>query len=207
MTDPNELMTLQMKVDQDPRVRAIVQNGSVMSRFKQEHLARLGLVPQGFYIDEQGRVQQMEPAWKKYIAPAAIAGTAGVGAFTGIPGLAAGMNAAASPAATSVVTPTVGAPIAGGAGAGLTVPTVDAAAPAASKGLAGWLKALAPAAGLALPHLLPGGDGGSGQDILNNPQLKELMGIGLNRVRSQQPLHDAVTKLALSLLPNQKGVL
>ena len=74
-----------------------------------------------------------------------------------------------------------------------------------SGGMPDWLKDVLEGAG-PLAALLPllsnqQGGGGSPDPFGNNPQLKSLMDMSVNRAQRTDPLHEAVTTLAMSRLP------
>lgn len=127
---------------------------------------------------------------------------------------AAGLPVNMSAAATAGITPLggLGAAVGKGlvAGAGKSGPSwaADALGGGASGGIKGFLTDPKNYAGLAglLTTLAtrPGGNGGGGNadDILaQNPQLKSLLDMSVNRAERLDPLHQSITQLAMSRMP------
>ena len=124
-----------------------------------------------------------------------------------LPGAAGAMTGAAVPAMTTPAAALGGAAVPGATGAALGSMKTKAggaggalldaiASPQGVSGLAGILAMLAGGGAFG------GGNGGASTDMFgNNPQLKSLMDMSVNRAQRTDPLHEAVTALAMSRLP------
>jgi len=119
--------------------------------------------------------------------PASLAGTS---ALAGGGGIAAGLAGAAGAA--------------GLAGGGGLVPSTAAAAGGVLGKIPDWAAKVLGAAVPAIAGYGAGGGfsgGGNKGGVTDMAQFQELMNLGVGRVKRQEPLHEAVTKLAMSLLP------
>lgn len=166
---------------------------------------------------ENGQLVRSDPwlarnAW--WLAPTALVGGSALGAALG------GAGTATPAAATSGVLPssdfTALTPLGGIQAAPATSAANALASPAASAGAAAGgiggsiLHALTSKAGIgalaSLAPLLAGGAGGGGRNPIQDfnaqyPQLNELLTMSANRASRTDPLHQAVTQLAMSRLP------
>jgi hypothetical protein len=219
---PQQLQQLQAQIDANPQVQAIVRAPGLMARDKQLRLQQLpSAVPQGYYLDEFGKVSKMDPAWIKYVAPlATMAGGAAAG-FAGGFGGAAGAVGGGGTAAGGGSAAGVGGAGAGGAaggvggsaaagGSGAAVGGGSAAAAAAHQTLLGRVLALAaPIAGAyAVKKIMDNGQTTNpANSILGNPNigsnLNDLLGLQVQQARTAAPLGQSIVNMANGLLPTQ----
>lgn len=161
------------------------------------------------------------------LGTAAALGLAGVGAGAGSAAAAGGGTGAGAAAGAaggvlpstvigSGFVPAVGLPSGtamaagsgmGAAAAGLGRAASQGAVTSQGSRLGRGVKALAGLAPAAVGMASGGSDGGSPSQGLNEllqqiPQLREMLDLQLNQAKRQDPLHEAVTKMSMNLLPN-----
>lgn len=156
------------------------------------------------YQVRDGQVEREPGEWGRLGRTALIGAGMGLGAYGLGAALGGGASAAAAPGALGPSTP--------GNIAATTAATVPPASLAAGVGGVGAgskiLDALTSKSGAAslaslIPLLMRGGGngGGSGDAFTNNAQLQSLLDMSVNRAQRTDPLHAAVTQLAMSRLP------
>jgi len=217
--NPEELARLQQMVDADPQIQAILRS-SIDWRAKQQQLAVLTsrLLPHGSHVFVDPRSGQLKKTGsgvkETLIAGGALAGGAALGGAFGLAGLGGGGGTSAA----SGLGPQLGggapgaglfgAPAASGAAGGGAVAGAGGAGAAGAAGagsVPGWLETILKVApvGAGLVNHFAGQDGpGAGMAGQMPPELSELLGLSMQRMRDQEPLFQAVTKQALAGLPN-----
>ena len=173
------------------------QATAALQHYIDANRARLG-VPDGYSVRGDGQLHKTGYPW--WVIPATGAGMA-----LGGLGLGAALGGSAAGAATGAIAAPVGT-VAPGV-VNLATPASNAAAaavpPAASGGLSGVIKSLTSAGNLpslvGLGTSLLGGLGNGGGS--NNAELDRIQQITEARMRRADPLHQAITSLAMSRLP------
>jgi hypothetical protein len=175
------------------------------------------VIPAGYAFDGQQFNDANADHWysdPRIIGPAAVGAlTFGAGAFGGAAGGGAGAAGGALPSASIPgMHAAVPGSIAGQGGVGLGGMTAAGAGGGGIKGAVSGLgnqmldnlttpKGIASLASL-VPALMSRGGGGGGGDLMGqNPQLQNLMNMSAERAQRTDPLHQAVTSLAMSRMP------
>jgi len=164
--------------------------------------------PDGWTVSPSGKVSHPEHASLPTIIGAGALATGGLGALGIGPLAGGGSGGYVADAVNGVQNSIYGGAAAAGAGAGLG--TAAANGGSAASGLAGTARGLltnpqtyAGLAGLitALASKPNGGGAGAGDPFATNPQLQHMLDIASQRVDRTDPLHQAVTQLAMNRLP------